>query len=187
MALSLSVYLVGMNHTIITGEESTKWPETTGKVDEARVIVHTGNRTDSRGGSTTTHRYYEVIPQYRYSVGAAVFSNDKANAGGGFFFGNEADARHMADSLRSAHSVRVFYDPSNASNSVLERGIPERDFMGLLFAIPATGGVTGMTFNHFSKRKIPDAKRRRFLSIQLGMAAAVVAGIVQWLMFEALM
>jgi len=177
-------YWIRMNNTIINGTASEHWPDTLGKVDNTNVVMHTDSRTNVRGGSTTTQRFYEVIPNYSYAVEGNHFTSDKATSGGGWFFGNEDAAKQTADSLRSVSALKVFYDPSDPSNSVLERGIPERDIFGFMFAIPATGGAAGMAFNHFLKNRLPEIKRRRNLSIQIGIAMMVVSGILEWLLLE---
>jgi hypothetical protein len=122
-----------------------------------------------------------------YAVDEAHFTNDKATAGGGWFFGNEDEAGQTADSLRAASYVTVFYDASEPSHSVLERGLPARDFGGVMVAVPLTGVAAGMAFNHFSRRRIPDARQRRSVSIRVGIAVAVVGALLQWLALEILL
>jgi hypothetical protein len=58
--------------------------------------------------------------------------------------------------------------------------------MGMLVTVPAIGGAMGMAFNGFSKKRIPDGKRRVRLSIVTGIGVAIVAGIMQWAAFELL-
>jgi hypothetical protein len=177
---------VSLNVAIMKGTESQHWPATYGKVKEAIIVTHSESRTNTRGSIKKSDHYYEVTPKYSYIVEGTSCTNNMATSGGGWFFESEVEAKQAADSIRFLSSVTVFYDPSDPSNSVLERGVPDRESAGMRVTIPAIGGAAGMAFNGFSKKRIQNGKRRVRLSIQIGTGVAIVAGILQWLVLALL-
>lgn len=172
---------VGLNYSIITGLESQHWPVSAGTVTDVRIEKHTENRTNARGGSTTTSTYYEAIVEYRYEINGALYTNNRVTAGGGWFCDDYEKAKEKTDSVTGLTSVRVFYDPSDPSRSVLDRGVPDREWSGLIVTIPLIGVAAGMALYNLAGRRMPDEKLRRRYGIMVGLTTAVLAGLVQCL------
>jgi len=92
------------------------WPSVMGRVLESRIIE--SSSTDSDGDSSTTYRPHV---RYEYEVMGNVYANDKVHAGmvvstSNYKKSQETAARYPIDS-----AVRVFFNPENPAEAVLEQ------------------------------------------------------------------
>lgn len=96
--------------------QSLNWPATSGKVLAARMIESTS--TDSDGDSSTTYRAHV---QYEYEVMGASYTNDKVNVGMVVSTSSTKKAQETLARYPVGSTVKVYYDPNNPADSVLEQ------------------------------------------------------------------
>jgi len=169
VVLGVLFHMVMLNLQIIAGVESGKWLQGQGTVTEARVVSH--------AGSDEKKPFYEVTVTYSYRVMGLTYAGNRATPGGGWFYGSEAAARAKAEELKKHPDVPVYFDLDDHSRAVLEQSVPERDVFGLFVSIPALGVGVGMLIFQLTKRK------RLATGILAGIAAALLAGLAQWIIF----
>jgi hypothetical protein len=173
--LGVLSHAVMLNIQIVTGIESEKWLQTRGTIITARVVEHSNSENGRAKNS-----FYEVAVTYRYKVMGIEYTGDRATAGGGWFFSSEAVARKRAEELTSRPEVAVYFDPKDHTKALLERGTGERDVLGMLVTLPFIGVAAGLLTSKVTR------ERRLLLGILIGIAAALVAGLVQWIVLSAL-
>lgn len=96
--------------------QSLNWPSAVGKVIDSRMIESTS--TDSDGDSSTTYRPHV---QYEYEVMGASYTNDKIKVG---MVVSTSAVKKVQETLARfpvGSTVKVYYDPNNPADSVLEQ------------------------------------------------------------------
>lgn len=95
---------------------SQQWAETMGVVGASAVQARTSS---SGSGGTTTSHYPEVL--YEYTVAGRKYMGQRVNFGSAVGYGNRATAQAIADRYVPGSQVRVYYNPVNPADAVLER------------------------------------------------------------------
>ena len=111
------------------------WPTAVGTIKDCSVAT----RSDGEGST------YGVAVSYQYKVGDQQFQNDRLAFGYGFT-SNQRAQTEIVDRLRSANSVRVYYDPMNPQHSTLSYGLHGSTWTLLTFAILWLTIITGIVF-----------------------------------------
>ena len=113
-------------------QQSLNWPGVTGKVLEARIIESTS--TDSDGGYTTMYRPYV---QYEYEVGGTVYTGDKIGVGLVVSTSGSKKSQETVARYPMGSSVRVFVNPNDPADAVLEQKAPSKALMvvGIIFLV----------------------------------------------------
>jgi hypothetical protein len=173
--LGVLSHAVMLNMQIVAGIESEKFFQTQGTIITARVVEHSSSENGRAKNS-----FYEVVVTYRYRVMGIEYTGNRATAGGGWFFSSEAVARKRAEELTARPEVAVYFDPKDHTKTLLERGTAERDVLGMLVTLPFIGVAAGLLTSRVTK------ERRLLLGLLTGIAAALVAGLVQWIVLSAL-
>jgi len=96
--------------------QSLNWPSAVGKVLESRMIESTS--TDSDGDSSTTYRPHV---QYEYEVMGTSYTGDKIKVG---MVVSTSAVKKVQETLARypvGSAVKVYYDPNNPADSVLEQ------------------------------------------------------------------
>ena len=106
---------------IWTGLKTPAWPTVEGQVVESRI---------TSGSEGTAHVEYE------YEVAERRYRNDRIATG--FFFGN-VGAILVQRRYPLEKRVRVYYDPDDPGNAVLETGIPASAWVMLVIGLIAAG------------------------------------------------
>lgn len=96
--------------------QSLKWPSVVGKVVEARMLESTS--TDSDGDSSTTYRAHV---KYEYEIAGAWYTNDKIGVGMVVSTSGTKKAQETLARYPVGSTVKVYYDPNNPADSVLEQ------------------------------------------------------------------
>lgn len=97
-------------------QASQTWPSVMGTVASSSVDVRT--TSDSDGGTNTA--YYPVVT-YQYEVLGHKYSSDRVSFGFRVGSGNRAQAQAVADRYIAGNQIRVYYNPNNPGEAVLER------------------------------------------------------------------
>ena len=108
------------------GSASEKWPTTNGSIDLSQLV--SGTRRQRLG--PVKHYYYPQI-RYRYRVGEREYLSERINADSVFILGarditdfkaDPSDAQGILRRYPGGATVRVFYDPHNPGDALLEPG-----------------------------------------------------------------
>ncbi len=97
-------------------QASQTWPSVMGKVTASSVEVSTSS--DSDGGTSTS--YYPAVT-YDYEVLGHRYSSNRVVFGFRVGSGNRAQAQTVVDRYIPGNSIRVYYNPNNPGEAVLER------------------------------------------------------------------
>ncbi len=109
-------------HGWIAQAGTSGWPSTTGEVIASRVATRTG----SKGGHT-----YAPEVDYKYTVGANDYNSSSISLSTTFSDSGGGYARRTVAQFPAGRKIAVYYDPSDASRSVLLRGTGDRDWQML--------------------------------------------------------
>ena len=90
--------------------QSLSWPSTTGTVESARIAVTQCDKSSSRS----------PVILYMYTVAGVEYRSDRVRFAAGSCGG---DARETVDLYHAGATIRVFYDPQDPSEAVLEPGV----------------------------------------------------------------
>jgi hypothetical protein len=95
--------------------QSMSWPSVDGTVLESRVIASAS--TDDEGGVDT----YRPYVKYEYEAGGTQYTNDKLRLGMVFSTSKLKTSQEAVTRYPVGRSVRVFINPANPADSVLEQ------------------------------------------------------------------
>jgi hypothetical protein len=114
-----------MAHGIYKQFDAQKYFTVTGTITRSEITSSRG----SKGGTS-----YSADLAYRYDVGGQIFTGDRIR------FGLSSSSHARASSLVNAHpagsAVRIFYNPANSREALLEPGVKGSDLMGFIFMTP---------------------------------------------------
>jgi hypothetical protein len=82
--------------------------------------------------------------------------------------------------LKENPAITVWYDPVKPENSLLETGVQDRDYRGMLVTVPSIGIVIGMVRYSFLKRKETDKQKLWLHSIMTGIIATIITALIQY-------
>lgn len=126
---------------------SMKWPTVLGKVTEVGVVTEERREDDDDGRIRTTTVYRPDV-QYAYVVDGREFHSNAWKWGWTAFYPDETSAKAPAVRYAVGTSVRVFYNPANPEEAILEPGNKDgrgaQLVFGTMFAV--AGGVMFWAF-----------------------------------------
>jgi hypothetical protein len=115
--------------------ESLSWPSTDGEIAHSAVLYQTDTTATTNGTAT-----YKADISYRYKVNGANYSSSRISLAD--FASTPGRAQSIVARYPDKSTVRVYYNPANRAESVLEPGnaggINLLYFIGGIFA---AGGV----------------------------------------------
>lgn len=115
--LAIAGFLIfNARRTTAQAQASQSWPSVMGTVASSSVEVSTSS--DSEGGTSTS--YYPAVT-YAYDVLGHRYSSDRVAFGFRVGSGNRAQAQAVADRYIAGNQIRVYYNPNNPGEAVLER------------------------------------------------------------------
>lgn len=125
-------------------QESSTWPSVTGKVLEAYVTRHT--ETDSEGESVEAYAPRVV---YEYLVNGVAYRSDRLAIGPVATSRNDRKVEQEVARYPVGEAVRVFYNPQNPAEAVLQTHLQGGNallilgiiFLGLAAFIACGGGL----------------------------------------------
>lgn len=121
--------------TVIDGVSSGSWPSTDGTVVEARI-----EEFRTTGGTTSVKVKGYFL--YHYSVDGNNYSGSRLN-----FFSISGDPVTAARKFEPGQVVKVYYDPDEPSNAVIETGLPGFFvWLSLGFGLLLFVGFVSLTF-----------------------------------------
>lgn len=124
---------------------SQGWPVVSGEILEARVVHDVS--TDSDGDRRDS---YTPAVRYSYAVGGHAYSGKKLSFGGQTGYGSQAKAQAALNSYPLGGTVRVYYNPADPSEAVLERqagGATVSLVLGIIFvAASLCAGCPGLAY-----------------------------------------
>lgn len=97
--------------------ESENWPHVQGKISESEVRSHTSRNSNGR-----TSTSYSVELKYTYTVDDEEYIGDRLRFGE-MNSNKRRDANAKAKTFAAGKKIKVFYDPEEPQESVLEPGI----------------------------------------------------------------
>jgi hypothetical protein len=113
------------------------WPTVEGRVTESLVSTHRSRRSDS--GARTN--LYGALVRYSYMVKGVEYSGERVT-----FADTHNSDRSKAEAILARYAigaaVRVYYNPEDPQNALLEPGISNQSFLPLL--IPLAFLVVGI-------------------------------------------
>ncbi len=115
------------------GKESTSWPTVSGTVKKCEIEKRTG--TEGSGSSKREVTYNIAIISYEYSVEGASYTSNRVAFGGQ----KRGSAHSLASRYPQGKTVKVFYDPDDHEESVLEPGLTGGSYFFLIFSIVIIG------------------------------------------------
>jgi uncharacterized membrane protein YfcA len=122
--------------------QSQSWPSALGKVLESRVMT-----TISSGEDGSTDMYKPYV-KYEYSADGVRYTNDKLRVGMTISSSKTRSSQEMVDRHPVGSDVRVYYNPANPGDSVLEQKGPSGVLLVIgiiLLVIGLGGGIPGLT------------------------------------------
>jgi hypothetical protein len=120
---------------ILNAHESRIWPHTDGTIVYSEVERSTGSKGDSSYSPGIKFQY--SIQGQKYEGDIVAFGMKSVSAGRGF-------AERFVKKYPKGKDVKVFYNPSEVSKSVLEPGLSKRSF--ILFAFGISFMLIGICF-----------------------------------------
>ncbi len=115
--LAIAVFFIfNARRTKAQAQASQTWPSVMGTV--AASSVETSHSTDSDGHSSTS--YYPAVT-YQYEVLGHSYSSDRVSFGFRVGSGSRTQAQAVADRYIAGNQIRVYYNPNNPGEAVLER------------------------------------------------------------------
>lgn len=145
--LPLFAMLVGLGSLVEYGRmrrrqsASQRWPSAPGTITQAGVIAEEREEADderSDGLAQVTMRYRADV-RFSYTVNGRVFHADRWKWGLTAYYPDEAAAAAVIARYRAGAPVRVFYNPANPGEAVLEPGNSGGSFAQLVFAVMFAG------------------------------------------------
>ena len=100
-------------------QASQTWPSVIGTVVSA--VVETSASSDGHGGSSTHHT---PCVAYEYEVLGHRYRSDRLSFGASMNVGGYAGAQAVVDRYVPGNQVRVYYNPNQPGEAVLERTAP---------------------------------------------------------------
>ena len=97
-------------------QASQTWPSVMGRVVTSNIEI--SHSHDSDGGSSTAYTPRIV---YEYEVLGHRYHGDRVNFGATLGYGNANTAQAVVDRYVPGNNIRVYYDPNNPGEAVLER------------------------------------------------------------------
>jgi hypothetical protein len=143
----------------------TNWVETQGR-------ILSGHITSSEGYDQSTNSYqtyYEPEVVYQYEVNGVQYTGSRVAELAGRY-GSKGDVEKFLADHPAGSTVKVYYDPADARNAVLEKGLGSIGQKQLLLAGGVIGGVVAAA----------GGLSVVILGLTLVVACAVVAGVL-WL------
>ncbi|MBI1354041.1 MAG: DUF3592 domain-containing protein [Acidobacteria bacterium] len=146
-SFGLLLVLFGIYFARLAGASSS-WPKTEGKVERVgvRTYVSVNHQHTARGVRT----YFPEV-QYSYSVDGRPYASKR------FSLGEDAqdyqerdDAVKAASAYRAGDAIDVYYDPSDPSSAVLQKGFTMGSWVPLLMGL-VFGGFGALLFWSFGK------------------------------------
>ena len=117
--------------------QRSSWPSTEGEIAHSAVLCQTDTWAPRRGGAT-----YKADISYRYKVNGANYSSSRISL---LDFAYTADrAQRIVGRYPDKARVRVYYNPADCSEAVLERG--SADGIGFLYLVGGTFAAVGVFF-----------------------------------------
>jgi len=120
---------------IVHAYDSRSWPHTNGTVTYSEVERRSGSKRGSSYSPGIKYSYFIQGQQYEGDIVA--FGMKSVSAGRGF-------AERFVKKYPKGKDIKVFYDPSVMSTSVLEPGLSKRSF--ILFAFGMSFMIFGICF-----------------------------------------
>ena len=110
------------------GRASQHWATTTGTVLHTELADHQNDEG---------HVTFTATINYEYEVAGLPYQSTKYNAEGTPHLNSLRQAQRIADSYATGSTIKVFYDPENPKETLLETGVPHSSWttiaMGVIF------------------------------------------------------
>jgi hypothetical protein len=115
---SLLLILIGLINAD-KADVTHEWPIAQGVVTQSSMRVHRSHHTHRHGG-IHTHRSYEPIVEYHYTVNGV--SHTSTRIGYGAYRFNQAQCQEFLSQYPAGAMIQVYYDPKDPQAAVLETG-----------------------------------------------------------------
>jgi len=125
-------YLASANYA--ASQASAAWPSVNGTINSAELVEN--------GYSRRSGKKYKAVVQYSYTVGQTPYMGDRIAFDG---YGSSFTPNQVVEKYAAGTTHPVFYDPTNPSSSVLEKGVTASNFiLPVISAILGLGGLGGL-------------------------------------------
>ncbi len=114
--LFFGFFLVDSARDLRKANDSLRWPSTSGQIlsPGTKTVSHWSGRHGDYGSSEQEVR----VVRYSYTVDGAEYSGERISYGGGAY----ENAKNAVAKYRAGYTVKVYYNPSDPSEAVLEPG-----------------------------------------------------------------
>ena len=133
--LGLLIALIGLsiiviNFNSISKEMDTRnWNPTKAIIESIKTY-----RKQGKSGDNTVFYNYHVNIVYSYKVKSSVFRNSNYDLNGHFVTTNENKNKKYKNKIDNVSDITIFYNTSNPSESVINRGLSEGTWVKLTFS-----------------------------------------------------
>ncbi|WP_224248583.1 DUF3592 domain-containing protein [Hyalangium gracile] len=138
-AVGLALLVAGLRDAWRSAR-TRRWPTAPGTVVSAEELQHSRQMPEEAGGGSRIH--YEARIHYEYSVGRVHIGSTVVRLGP-TETSNEAGVQSTLARYLPGQQVRVYYNPGDPTESVLEPGLHPLDFsralVGLILLVVAFG------------------------------------------------
>jgi hypothetical protein len=123
-------------------DASQYWPSVLGTVVSSAVEI---SRSSDGDGGTSTHHHPRIT--YAYDVQGHHYRSDSLSFGAGLTVGGQAGAQVIVDRYVPGNQVRVYYNPNQPGEAVLERASPASKLLNwvAIFILVILGVTTCVT------------------------------------------
>lgn len=111
-----------------TALSSSRWPSVEGRV--ASTTIHTEHYKDTEFSKSRDWRdrqnyeydYYRPVINYKYRVGNTHYTSNQRALGDPVQYPDMEEARNILKKFSADQPIKVYFDPKNPKNAVLEPG-----------------------------------------------------------------
>lgn len=125
--LVLGLYwLISAFKLIKTALSSSHWPSVEGRI--VSTAIHTEHYKDTdisseaRYGRTREYDYYRPVINYKYQVENTHYSSNQRALGDPASYSEVEEARNILKKFHADQPIKVYFDPNDPQNAVLEPG-----------------------------------------------------------------
>lgn len=117
------VFIVIGSNNIYRAYKTSNWPSVQGYITSSETKSHSSTYTDTTTNTVRNEVIYNAQINYDYVINGITYSNDDVKVGGTIGTNTTSWTRALLNKYPQKQSVRVYYNPENPYQSVLEKGL----------------------------------------------------------------
>lgn len=160
----------------IRSAEAAKWPTAAGVVTASGLTSHT------TGPGAGRSRVYAAAVEYEFTVNGVTHTGDRVRFAS-FFSTRRGSGQSDAAMYPVGKAVRVYYNPADPADNVLQAGVGGRDRYTLMFLLPFTVLLSAMwVYGWFAWRggvgSFPRVLEETVTVVRLNVLPAALVGFI---------